>query len=602
MRKQAFLLLLLCSFLLVGTVFAADGPNLIANSSFEFNTGGSKPDNWDTYVSAGSPTFAIDTTQANTGSASFKIQTFNSVDRGSCSSGRFVLKPGTKVKMGLYYKTSNFDSNDTGMVSIFLRRHEGKLTYVQERCLLERNQNEWMSFISDPFIIPENADNFSISVAIDKVKGTIVFDDVWLQVVESEEDNFPPNPPSNPIASRQAENCIKLNWTIPLAATEDNDLPCLYKIYRSIDKNFIPSEEYLVSELAGTSTELLDYNVVSGIKYYYIIASMDKMGNIAHSEKLVASEKVSYSENLIPNGSFEEWADSKPVGFKTSGGAVTPSNIYKVDGEYSAQINNLDASEYNTIGVTVSINEDTNYILIGWMKGENIVKGQGAQGARIYTSIKSSASLSGTFDWREIRIEFNSGDKNSIDIVPYLHQSSGTVWFDNIQLYKLPLIDGTPPEAPSNLVATRENGTKNINLSWKPSEVAPDGDLPVTYRVYRGSSLDSMSCIIELPASDTRSWLDDDAGNLAFYYYITAIDEMGNESDHCNPAFVVQPSSIRGRIMSLEDKSISLKEVRLSLIDTDLSTKSIDDGSFKFNFVIPGNYTLLVTTEQSKVV
>lgn len=87
--------------------------------------------------------------------------------------------------------------------------------------------------------------------------------------------------------------------------------------------------------------------------------------------------------------------------------------------------------------------------------------------------------------------------------------------------------DTTPPNAPSGLEATSQDGA--IGLSWE----SPQADDVAGYNVYRSDSpgVSRSGSPLETEASPTE-YVDESAENGTTYYYVvTAIDEDGNESD-----------------------------------------------------------------------
>jgi len=208
-------------------------------------------------------------------------------------------------------------------------------------------------------------------------------------------------------------------------------------------------------------------------------------------------------------------------------------------------------------------------------------------------SIPGNKMYDGTFDWQFICLEFNSGSNTTMFFSPYLHNSTGTVYYDGLGIYSS--IDGMPPFSPENIVADPVNGKERVHLSWEAPGRAPDGDLADKYRVYRGSSLESMELKAELPATVT-SWIDDKAQvDSVSYYYVTALDKVGNESDPSNHATVEKRSKVSGKVVVLaeDDTYIGLADAMLSLEGTELATTSIEGGLFELKLLVAGDYELL---------
>ncbi|PSP45078.1 hypothetical protein BRC68_00625 [Halobacteriales archaeon QH_6_64_20] len=93
--------------------------------------------------------------------------------------------------------------------------------------------------------------------------------------------------------------------------------------------------------------------------------------------------------------------------------------------------------------------------------------------------------------------------------------------------------DSTPPGDPTNLKATNKTGAEAINLNWN-SVSATDLD---EYRVYRSLSSGSPYNQIASVDSSSTDYTDSNVLNSETYYYVvTAVDDVGNESGYSNEA------------------------------------------------------------------
>jgi len=333
-RAKYILFVILICLLSYGIALAAEGPNLIVNSGAEYNTRGrALPDYWTNSGSQLNAIYSTDRTQFDTGRASFKIETEEETHSGTIVyEGRMMLAPGTKIKVGLSYKTSGFTPGLTNKITFVLRRHQGWSTYYMQTLYLNTDNTSWNPFEAD-FTIPADLTEplvpISVTIGIQKAKGILWLDDVSIRVVEAPEDNYLPNPPTGLIANRRAENVVQLKWNASSEAS-DGDLPAKYKVYRSTVRGFTPNSNNFVYESTATDTSFIDYDVTGGVRYYYVVAAMDKMGNSAYSNEAIASQEVVYGTNLITNPSFEDWVSGKPVGWSsTSPSIVTQEETYK---------------------------------------------------------------------------------------------------------------------------------------------------------------------------------------------------------------------------------------------------------------------------------
>ncbi|HEU4509026.1 MAG TPA: hypothetical protein VFR78_12345, partial [Pyrinomonadaceae bacterium] len=95
----------------------------------------------------------------------------------------------------------------------------------------------------------------------------------------------------------------------------------------------------------------------------------------------------------------------------------------------------------------VRVQPDTQYLLTGWIKTENVASGVGAYFS-LYGTVIHSELRFGTTDWTRVALSFNSGPRTWVTIAAALGYSltpsKGTVWFDDVRL--LPIRpDGSHP-------------------------------------------------------------------------------------------------------------------------------------------------------------
>ena len=121
-------------------------------------------------------------------------------------------------------------------------------------------------------------------------------------------------------------------------------------------------------------------------------------------------------------------------------------------GKASLRIRQARSSSYSNVVQAIAIEPYHNYVARCWIRADD-VKRSGI-GLNFYIgdirgfnvrAIEDDTQREGTFDWRQVTIPFNAGRHDKITIIPYLHESTGTVWFDDIELF--PLETGwKPPE------------------------------------------------------------------------------------------------------------------------------------------------------------
>lgn len=191
------------------------------------------------------------------------------------------------------------------------------------------------------------------------------------------------------------------------------------------------------------------------------------------------------ADNLLCNGTFEDSdAKGKPKGWQIAE-PVELDLAVKHSGRASARIASSSRRINNINRLPVQLKPRTSYTLIAWVKTENVGGEPGAQvypygfgGPRPFGML----TWSGTHDWMQQRLVFQTGDNAQGRINFRLYGASGTAWFDDLRL-----VEG---EAVKEQVFARRY-TKGIVLV-KPyvggsfgDETATAHKLPEPYRLLR---------------------------------------------------------------------------------------------------------------------
>ena len=152
----------------------------------------------------------------------------------------------------------------------------------------------------------------------------------------------------------------------------------------------------------------------------------------------------------IPNPSFEEAAGTLPAGWGiepyTWPLAETNPNTYThavvPDGRTGNALRISSPSGADVgIYVTVPVKPNTDYMLSGWIKTEDVENVGGGYGAVIdILTFGRTRSIRGTTDWTWVEKRFNTGINTEIRIQCHLGrwgQYKGTAWFDDLRLSEL---------------------------------------------------------------------------------------------------------------------------------------------------------------------
>jgi len=163
--------------------------------------------------------------------------------------------------------------------------------------------------------------------------------------------------------------------------------------------------------------------------------------------------------NLLINGGLEDgyyWPEGSPTGWVRD--AYNPQAVFTWDntqahtGSRSMKITGPVPSDARWIQ-TVNVQPETIYVLSGWVKTENVSHTDSLVDAGanlcLYGTWTRTPGLFGTNGWTFVTLLFNSGPDTQITVGARLGYwsggSSGTVWFDDLQLREF-TSDGPHPQ------------------------------------------------------------------------------------------------------------------------------------------------------------
>lgn len=298
--------------------------------------------------------------------------------------------------------------------------------------------------------------------------------DAWLIRIES----HIPYPPQNLNATAGNQE-VTLSWS-------PNTEPDLHKynIYRDISS---PATTLIDSVIAGTpwDTTYFDPDLINGQTYYYRITAIDNDGNESEFSNEVSitpiSREVALSDTLYNFSNVQIDTTS----------------------EWTFYIKNVGTDTLTISNITYSL---TVYSL-------SVISGQ----------IDPSDSLG-------INVSFTPPDiQNYVDTLKIFSNDSDTE--DSLKFVFLfgTGIDTLSPDFPKNVVAF--DSVQTIKLMW---DASPEGDL-YYYNIYRSESSDFSPDSIyfkgKVFAPDTTFIDTLIFHNHTYYYKVTAVDTIGNESE-----------------------------------------------------------------------
>ena len=150
--------------------------------------------------------------------------------------------------------------------------------------------------------------------------------------------------------------------------------------------------------------------------------------------------------NLVTDGGFE-----KGEGFRLSRfwsvrveeeGAVFRDTAHLRNGAASLCLRHGKSTSYSWARQDrIPVVPGSRVIVRCWVRGENLARGDGSAGARIYledrslNQIESLTLPTGTFPWRQVTLgPVPVGNLKSFNLILYLHKCTGAVWFDDLTI------------------------------------------------------------------------------------------------------------------------------------------------------------------------
>jgi len=159
--------------------------------------------------------------------------------------------------------------------------------------------------------------------------------------------------------------------------------------------------------------------------------------------------------NLVANASFEQVAeDGMPESWGTWLKELPEPDCIRVDdtvahsGRRSLRISQGRFSSYSMVTQRVQFEPGKQYVITGWIKAQNIQRGDQQGSARLFVGKEGNnpfigaEAFWGTFDWRFIEMgPFEAKERTWLTLIPYLHKATGTVWYDDIALREVTAAD-----------------------------------------------------------------------------------------------------------------------------------------------------------------
>jgi len=141
------------------------------------------------------------------------------------------------------------------------------------------------------------------------------------------------------------------------------------------------------------------------------------------------------------------------------------------EGSFAVQLTHENTGLYSSIRQTVPLVPYTDYKITFWAKVAHIIKSEKGAGPRLFLAKADGSTLKSleilNNNWEKLILNFNSDSLDSMFLTLYLHQSSGSVWFDGLEI-----VQGNTD---NNAAAKTAEIKKNAYTPVPPPEL-PEGE------------------------------------------------------------------------------------------------------------------------------
>ena len=374
----------------------------------------------------------------------------------------------------------------------------------------------------------------------------------WSNILEAstDVDAFAPTQPANLAAKVQSEGVIRLSWT----ASSDNGIVVKYNVYRN-------------GTLIGSSngTAFTDSTAFGGYYEYYVEA-VDNEDNVSRASASVFIDNLAPSAPVLTLNSVTD--DYVSLSWECSDNvAISKYDLYR----NNVKIKSLNANMY--IDTSVSLDTNYTYYVVAYDAAGNISENSNEvtvytgdddvapvissieyvgkpsyQNAVITVSATDNCGVSKIYlkyssdkiNWTDCGSEIASG-KASVTVkfgVDTSEMTDGTVYLcayaedisgnvssiENSPIYSF-TVDNTAPDAPTDVTLNIKNA--QIEIRW----TAPKDKDTSYFKVYRKT--DNSDFVLIKDNCKYINYFDKDIElGVEYSYYVTAVDQNGNESDY----------------------------------------------------------------------
>ncbi|MFQ6678511.1 MAG: choice-of-anchor D domain-containing protein [Fidelibacterota bacterium] len=343
-------------------------------------------------------------------------------------------------------------------------------------------------------------------------------------------DTIGPHSPAD-INAVPFSKVVILNWI----SSVDKDI-YKYLVHRGIES----VSDSVIAEVYYPDTTFTDYDAIHDVEYYYYLTPVDTLNNKGKSSSVVSAiphlRHIVVSDDILNFGSIQvDSIDTLPFTIWSKGNQ--PLNILDMDisDEFAISDTSVSLSAVDSITLTITLKPNRPKIIIDTLY--------------IYN--------------------------DDVDLED--------------QVKKVVLtglgIDTIPPILPMNVVSN--TAPKQITITWS-SNIEPDLE---KYLIHRGIDAPDDAIIAEVFSPDTIFIDTDIYRDIIYYYYVTAMDTVGNISAPSDTIMALAVNSPPEMTSLIDLSQESHGNIQLQFLVEDVENDSINYGFYfstdRLNWSIP---------------
>jgi peroxiredoxin len=237
---------------------------------------------------------------------------------------------------------------------------------------------------------------------------------------------------------------------IPYSVVSGSGWPSPFDNISAIPTTYLIDKEGVIrSTFVGSQSYEVFRNAIDALEDQQSLAPENPVTEAMPSSEISdSSGEEADSPDFHTEANFEEFKLShwEIATWKSRPQQVSASSEVFHEGSSALRIHVTEDADDVSVYQAVAVIPNSRYRLTGWIRTEDVTvdpNESGTTGAilNIFDREDSSESILGTTDWKQVTLEFHTGDQNVLNIGCRLgHHGStctGTAWFDDLKLEKV---------------------------------------------------------------------------------------------------------------------------------------------------------------------